>query len=239
MTEAEWLTSTDPEAMLHGLLERPEGWRERLGYSDRKLRLFACGCVRAWSPRRVEAALVPQVEAMADRGVSDEDYEALDFLLRGSGATWARWWAANQIGERGGKAALLRCIVGNPWGPVPALWESYVLEDGEGNSMTCRKWYVTPAVAAIARTIYDENRWGELGVLADALEEAGCEGEAACPSCRGVIPAGARELHDHGLLWCVNCEDVGRIPHPLLAHLRGPEPHARGCWAVDLVLGKE
>ena len=24
----------------------------------------------------------------------------------------------------------------------------------------------------------------------------------------------------------------------LVAHLRGPGPHVRGCWAVDLVLGK-
>lgn len=29
------------------------------------------------------------------------------------------------------------------------------------------------------------------------------------------------------------------LPHPLLAHLRGPGPHVRGCWAVDLILGKE
>jgi hypothetical protein len=30
-----------------------------------------------------------------------------------------------------------------------------------------------------------------------------------------------------------------KSPHPLLAHLRSPGPHVRGCWAVDLVLGKE
>jgi hypothetical protein len=28
-------------------------------------------------------------------------------------------------------------------------------------------------------------------------------------------------------------------PHPLLAHLRSPGPHVRGCWALDLILGKE
>jgi len=42
-----------------------------------------------------------------------------------------------------------------------------------------------------------------LPILADALEEAGCD-------------------------------DVD-----VLAHLRGPGPHARGCWALDLVLGRE
>ena len=25
----------------------------------------------------------------------------------------------------------------------------------------------------------------------------------------------------------------------LLAHLRAPGPHVRGCWALDLVFGKE
>jgi hypothetical protein len=34
-------------------------------------------------------------------------------------------------------------------------------------------------------------------------------------------------------------EDAGCTNAELLAHLRGPGPHVRGCWAVDLVLGKE
>ena len=29
------------------------------------------------------------------------------------------------------------------------------------------------------------------------------------------------------------------VPHPLLVHLRSNGPHVRGCWALDLVLGKE
>ncbi len=48
-----------------------------------------------------------------------------------------------------------------------------------------------------------ERAFDRLPILADALEEAGCD-------------------------------------HPdVLAHCRGPGPHARGCWVVDLVLGKE
>jgi hypothetical protein len=34
-------------------------------------------------------------------------------------------------------------------------------------------------------------------------------------------------------------EDAGCTDPDLLGHLRGPGPHVRGCWAVDLVLGKE
>jgi hypothetical protein len=43
---------------------------------------------------------------------------------------------------------------------------------------------------------------GRLAVLADALEEAGCDNQE------------------------------------MLTHLRGPGPHVRGCWVVDVLLGK-
>ena len=33
-------------------------------------------------------------------------------------------------------------------------------------------------------------------------------------------------------------EEAGCADADLLAHLRSPGPHVRGCWALDLVLGK-
>jgi hypothetical protein len=33
-------------------------------------------------------------------------------------------------------------------------------------------------------------------------------------------------------------EEAGCDSADLLGHLRGPGPHVRGCWAVDLILGK-
>jgi hypothetical protein len=32
--------------------------------------------------------------------------------------------------------------------------------------------------------------------------------------------------------------DAGCDDEALLAHLRSPGPHVRGCWAVDVILGK-
>jgi len=61
---------------------------------------------------------------------------------------------------------------------------------------------LTPTVIALARGICDEFAFDRLPILADALQEAGC-----------------------------NNADM-------LAHCRGPGPHARGCWVVDLVLAK-
>lgn len=136
------------------------------------------------------------------------------------------------------QAALLRCVFGNPFRPAPVLSESYVVEDGEGNSMTCRRWFATPAVIAVARTIYDERRPADLPILADALEDAGCDDAGLlahlrqmtvrCPRCGGK----ARGVPAKGGGWttCPDCR--GR--------LRVPAPHALpGCYVVDLIFGKE
>jgi hypothetical protein len=61
----------------------------------------------------------------------------------------------------------------------------------------------TPLVQAIAESAYEEQRFDDLPILADALEDAGA-----------ISPA-------------------------LLAHLREPGLHVRGCWALDLVLARE
>jgi hypothetical protein len=80
---------------------------------------------------------------------------------------------------------LIRCILGNPFRPV-ALDPSWL----------------TSTVIALARGVYADRALDRLPILADALQDAGCEEE-----------------------------DV-------LDHCRGGGPHARGCWVVDLVLGK-
>jgi hypothetical protein len=57
-------------------------------------------------------------------------------------------------------------------------------------------------VVAFARQMYESRDFSPMPILADALQDAGCD-------------------------------------HPdVLAHCRGPGPHVRGCWVVDLVLGK-
>jgi hypothetical protein len=87
--------------------------------------------------------------------------------------------------ERAAQAALVRDIFGNPFGPV-----------------SINPSWLTPAVKALARAIYEERTFTDLPVLADALEEGGCTNDA------------------------------------VLSHLRGPGPHCRGCWPVDLILNK-
>jgi hypothetical protein len=50
--------------------------------------------------------------------------------------------------------------------------------------------------------MYESREFGDMPILADAIEEAGC------------------------------ADDV------ILSHLRSPGSHMRGCWALDLILGK-
>ena len=85
------------------------------------------------------------------------------------------------------QSQLLRDIFGNPFHPV--IFDP--------------NWRTSTAIA-LARGIYDERAFDRLPILADALQDAGCENE------------------------------------DILNHLRDPNAtHVRGCWALDLVLGKE
>jgi hypothetical protein len=88
--------------------------------------------------------------------------------------------------ERTDIVSLLRCIFGNPFRPV-AVDPSWLTSD----------------VVALAEGIYQDRAFDRMPILADALQDAGCEHE-----------------------------DV-------LNHCRQPGEHVRGCWVVDLLLGKK
>jgi hypothetical protein len=49
----------------------------------------------------------------------------------------------------------------------------------------------------------------------------------------------AERAFDHLPILADAVEEAGCSDEALLGHLRGPDPHVRGCWAVDLILGKE
>jgi hypothetical protein len=45
-------------------------------------------------------------------------------------------------------------------------------------------------------------------------------------------------LFDHLPILTDALEDAGCTNADILAHCRGPRPHVRGCWVVDLLLDK-
>jgi hypothetical protein len=83
------------------------------------------------------------------------------------------------------QAPLLRDIVGNPFRPVSfdPVWR-------------------TDTTVSLAKHVYGSRDFSAMPILADALQDAGCDSP------------------------------------DILSHCRGPGPHVRGCWVVDLVLGK-
>jgi hypothetical protein len=52
------------------------------------------------------------------------------------------------------------------------------------------------------------------------------------------LPGGRLDTTRFGVLGDA-LEDAGCTDTEILAHCRGPGPHVRGCWVVDLLLGKE
>jgi hypothetical protein len=64
-----------------------------------------------------------------------------------------------------------------------------------------KKWRTDTAVA-LARTMYESHEFSAIPILADALQDAGCDN------------------------------------NDILSHCRSEQTHVRGCWVVDLVLGK-
>ncbi len=209
MTEDQWRTSTDPVAMLAYLRGR---------VTERKQRLFACACVRRhwealtdvrsrWAvevAERYAEGMATEVErfdawddacAVADDSrlvqaavlaIESDDVYAFEGIVHSVvHLTLSR---AQEGAEQAAQCALLRCLFGpHPFARPPRVLDAFRAWDDR-------------VVPRLARTLYEEHAFDQLGVLADALEEAGC------------------------------------ADRDLLEHLRGPGPHARGCFALDSCL---
>jgi hypothetical protein len=69
--------------------------------------------------------------------------------------------------------------------------------------LAAKSAWLTPTVISLAEGIYTKPAFNRMPILADALEDAGCD----------------------------NAD--------ILDHCRGSGQHVRGCWMIDLVLGKK
>ena len=212
MNEAEWLAERHcSQGMLWPLQDTVKAARTKAG--RRKCRLFACGCSRLlWEhlhdPRLRQAVEVAQrhADGLASKQELAQAREGIRGLLAGmydSQSTrptqrTAAWLASSTTEERAFSAMLkvtaipvplgggykehqavdeailcelLRCVFGNPFRPVAIApgWKS-------ANDR---------AAAKIAQSIYDERAFNRLPLLADALEDAGCDNPDVLAHCRG------------------------------------------------------
>jgi hypothetical protein len=206
MTEAEWLVSNDPAPMRTFLA----GWGEQPKWSERKKRLFMCACCRrVWSElsdERSRRAIIA-AEDYVEGTTSLEKLEAAgEAALRVSAAYWegggfersdprplsdaafnvtvsSDYWGGaplfvapdeiilravrNRRGEEVAQAAILREIIGNPFQPMAFSQE-----------------WRTDTVLSLAQQMYDAREFSAMPILADALQDAGCEDAEILNHCR-------------------------------------------------------
>ncbi|OAI50591.1 hypothetical protein AYO44_17675 [Planctomycetaceae bacterium SCGC AG-212-F19] len=203
MREQEWLVCDQWLSMWDFIRDHP---------SERKRRLFSCGCCRRiWELLSDERsrAVVLVAERFADSQATKwelhtADNDALDAyydagtptrdaaataLTASRTETWSVFSASeySRLAPAGkDHAEILRCIFGS----LPF------------RSVTITPSWLTTNVVSLAQAIYDERAFDRMPILADALEDAGCDNA-----------------------------DV-------LNHCRQPGEHVRGCWVVDLLLGR-
>jgi hypothetical protein len=212
MTEEEWFAESDTRR----LLRRVSG-----KVSPRKLRLFMVGWCR-FNRERITVPVVFEAMDLAERfaegRASKKQVETLFDQCRGTvfgmPNGYLLWPDSKQMEE----CVHRFCLNGENWEPgrsddhgeshrAGQLARSLLFRDIVGNPFRPvafdPAWRTSTAVA-LARQMYDSREFGAMPILADALQDAGCEDEAILNHCRDAN-----------------------------------QPHVRGCWVVDLVLGKE
>ncbi len=219
MTEADWLSCSDPPTMLVF---------QHRKVTDRKLRLYACACVRLvhqTCPQEVTAEELLAVEvterfvdgistdaetAMFQRKVYDRHVNGYITIDARPTAVASIWGIATAI-KVGSKA----CRVADRDARYEAFDRGFrsalathcdLIREIFGNPFrpiaVNPRWF-TSTVIDLARTIYDDRVTDRMPILADALMDAGCDHEE------------------------------------ILNHCRSNGQHVRGCRVVDLVLGKD
>jgi hypothetical protein len=206
MSEAEWLACKDPRAMLEFLRRKASDRKLRLFavaccrriwhvMSDERIRAavevaerFADGQANAEELKNVtraadkvdELASPPALSTAAcaayylggkERSWCSDVTHCAAYAAASSHADWKRQpsdYDATLNRERTAQAGLLRCV----FGPYPS------------RPVTINPAWRTANVSALAQTIYDERAFDRLPILADALEDAGCDNADILNHCR-------------------------------------------------------
>jgi hypothetical protein len=232
MTEAEWLACDDPSSMLPLLTGRGTG---------RMPMLFSAACLRrVWHLVTDERSrgLIESTELFLDGIATEEEvgpvfdaFEAayLNGELQNEGSSEIDQAVYDLVHIRFDDAVNaanhVACAIGDfSLNPDDELtWEgafkaekaaqAELLRDVFGNPfrpVTVDPAWRTPAVTSLAQAAYEER----------------------------ILPAGHLDPQRLSVL-ADSLEEAGCTDQAILEHLRGPGPHTRGCWPVDLLLGRE
>jgi hypothetical protein len=229
MTEAEWLSATDSTVMLEFLRGRA---------SDRKLRLFAVSCVRCVLPPAPDEdmlAVLGVVEQVAEGGGTKHDLARARASLKVShperAARWSplytdhirsvpAWHACRETAERAAREGSECCLwsVGRSYtnGLIEMAVPSWVVDE-QAKCIRCVFGNPFRPTPSLAPAILSWNGGTVLKIALAIYDDRAFD----------RLPILADALEDAG------CTDAD-----ILGHCRGGGEHTRGCWVVDLVLGK-
>ena len=230
MTEREWLECTDPEPMLEYL-----GANDLL--SDRKQRLFDCACVRRiWHLLLNETGrkAVEIAEKFADGQATKEE------LREAQGIALAAADAQATLSPPGTPDSYSVLAAA-----AEAEWEYRSGADPLRHAAVAFAWqglaYDVRSEKLLARKKLADERKTQATLLREIIGNP----FQACPvSPSTAVWDLAQEIYDkraYDLLprLAEAPEKMGRDNPKILAHCWLPGPHVRGCWVVDLLLGKE
>ena len=219
MTDSEWLQCQNPRSMINFVLRK----------RDRKMRLAAvAGCRlfgdhlgddRLWQALDVAERFADGLAAYAEleaawdnaniafKALSDDEQAAAGHEEELHDAIEAAW-AARQTVSPEPEGAFFHLSMFSGYEFLIA----HIVRDvfGPPTRVLLNPAWLTSQVTALADSIYQERAFDALPVLADALEDAGCNDAGILEHCRGIDAAPASM----------------RIQH------------ARGCWVLDLLLGR-
>jgi hypothetical protein len=256
MREADWNRCTDPKVMLEFLRDDRNETRRRSG--RRKLRLFACACLRGiWHILRQPGSreAVEVAERFADGAASDEQLaeahaaarrafrrECLPLDEGHEHAYWQSSEAATHVASRrfsGGDHE----SVSHAAGSAATAWVFGTLKGKEYRRRSKKEHDARQAAHAgwlrdiygplPFRTVGVDPRWRTPLVLSLARAAYG-ERVAPDPSRPGWLVLDSVRL----LVLADALEEAGCGDGDILGHLRGSGPHCLGCWCLDRLVGK-
>jgi hypothetical protein len=243
MTEAEWLGSDNPQELVEFLSGRTTARKRRLlaaSFCRHFLPLIRQSCVQravtiaeryadglaslegmlAISEQVLDAYVnvpnpsPPNTDLPLSRKAESITIQTAFFLTQESDSYDFLLHCCQTTDLAASRWAMFRAGAGEalPYYPELVQWQFSLIDDLIGNpfrSVCIDHAWLTPDVARIAQVAYDERDLPEGTLQTDRL----------------AILADA-------------LEEAGCTDAAILDHLRGPGPHVRGCWVIDLLLGK-
>jgi hypothetical protein len=194
------------------------------------MRLFACGCCRElWHllPDSRSRVAVEVAERFADGEATEDELRQTCHIAQGpfnesnqtelASAAYVAWCSADPIFANLGASQ----AAGRHFLPSTGAVRAAVLRDIIGNPFRPRPPRGRKAARLWGKELDSWLSWddGTALKLAQAIYDD--------------------RAFDHLPILADALEEAGCTDPAILAHCRGPGPHVRGCWVVDLLLGKK